>query len=138
MRLFPPVYLFGREALNDMSLGGYSIRRGDTVLMSQWLMHRDPRFFAQPEVFDPERWSAEFERTLPHYAYFPFGGGPRICVGRDVALVEAAVILATLTRQFGVSLNSSEEVAPWPTVTLRPPGAVWATAALSGVGANNH
>jgi cytochrome P450 len=126
MRLFPPVYLFGREAICSVPLGGHTIRKGDTVVMSQWVVHRDDRFYSEPGRFNPRRWSDEFERSLPRYAYFPFGGGPRVCIGKDVAMLEAAGVLATLASEFNVSLDNPGDVIPWPTVTLRPRGAVWA------------
>lgn len=127
MRLFPPVYLFGREATCSLGLGDFSIRKGDSVVMSQWVVHRDESYFANPLQFAPERWSPEFERTLPKYAYFPFGGGPRVCIGKEVAMLEASVVLATLASKFRLTLEDPTCVIPWPTVTLRPRGAVWAT-----------
>lgn len=127
MRLFPPVYLFGREARCSVQLGDYSIRKGDSVVMSQWIVHRDESYFPDPLVFDPDRWSAERERSLPKYAYFPFGGGPRVCIGREVAMLEAEQIISNLARRFTVSLDSPDGAEPWPTVTLRPRNAVWAT-----------
>jgi len=127
MRLFPPVYLFGREAMNSVQLGDFSIRKGDSVVMSQWIVHRDESYFPDPLVFEPDRWSVELERSLPKYAYFPFGGGPRVCIGREVAMLEAEQIISTLARRFTVNLESPEDVEPWPTVTLRPKNAVWAT-----------
>jgi cytochrome P450 len=126
MRLFPPVYLFGREATRSIQLGDYTIRKGDSVVMSQWVVHRDKRFYSEPTNFDPEGWSHDFEGSLPKYAYFPFGGGPRVCLGKDVAMVEATAVLATLAAEFNVSLESPGDLRPWPTITLRPHGAVWA------------
>lgn len=126
MRLFPPVYMFGREALRDISIADFTVRKGESVVMSQWIMHRDERFYAEPLQFRPERWTPEFERELPKYAYLPFGGGPRVCIGKEVAMLEAVSVLATLARGFRVKLESAGELRPWPTVTLRPPGPVWA------------
>jgi cytochrome P450 len=127
MRLFPPVYLFGREAMNSVRLGDYSIRKGDSVVMSQWIVHRDETYFPDALAFNPHRWSPAFEQALPKYAYFPFGGGPRVCIGKEVAMLEAEQIISTLSRRFTVHLESPEGVEPWPTVTLRPKDAVWAT-----------
>lgn len=126
MRLFPPVYLFGREAIGSVQLGDCSLRKGDSVVMSQWVVHRDENFYPNHERFDPDRWSPEFEQALPKFAYFPFGGGPRVCIGKEVAMVEATVILTTLASQFRVSLEDPSQLIPWPTVTLRPQGEVWA------------
>ena len=127
MRLLPPVYLFGREALQNVSLGDYQIHKGDTVVMSQWVVHRDPRFFDDPLDFSPSRWTPEFEQALPKYAYFPFGGGPRICIGKHVAMAEATLILADLARQFEVQIDDDCDLTPWPAVTLRPKNAITAT-----------
>jgi cytochrome P450 len=81
MRLFPPVYVIGREATSDLELGGYHVKRGYTVLMSQWVNHRDPKYFPDPEMFRPERWERGLAKRLPKFAYYPFGGGQRLCVG---------------------------------------------------------
>jgi cytochrome P450 len=89
MRIYPPVYLIGREAKEKLELGGYRVNKGDTVIMSQWVSHRDPRYFPDPEAFCPERWLAGLTKQLPKYAYFPFGGGPRLCIGNTFALTEA-------------------------------------------------
>ena len=80
MRVYPPVYLIGREPVSDVELGGYRVRRGTTVFMSQWVSHRDPKYFDDPEAFRPERWADGLARRLPKYAYYPFGGGPRVCL----------------------------------------------------------
>jgi cytochrome P450 len=120
MRLYPPAYSFGREAVIDTSIGGYSVPAGTQVYMAQWTMHRDPRYFNEPELFNPDRWSEEFEKQLPRYAYFPFGGGPRLCIGNQFAMMEAVLILATVARRFKLSLIKDHPVIPWPSVTLRP------------------
>jgi cytochrome P450 len=94
--------------------------------MSQWVVHRDESFYTAPLTFDPDRWTPEFERVLPKYAYFPFGGGPRVCIGKEVAMVEATGVLTALASEFNVSLEDPDGLTPWPTVTLRPKGEVWA------------
>jgi cytochrome P450 len=127
MRLYPPVYMFGREATCSLSLDETPVRKGDSVVMSQWVVHRDARYFPDPEEFKPERWTTDFERSLPKYAYFPFGGGPRVCIGKQMAMLEAVGVLAILAKKFSLSLESPQDVQPWPTVTLRPKGPVWAT-----------
>ena len=132
MRMFPPVFLFGREAICELDIGDYKIKKGDSVVMSQWIVHRDEQFYSRPTEFQPERWTAEFERTLPKFAYFPFGGGPRACIGKEVAMQEAKGALATLAGEFAVELEAPDEVVPWPTVTLRPRSAVWAKVTPQG------
>ena len=127
MRLFPPVYLFGREARSDVNLGDYRIQKGESVVMSQWIVHRDQSYYDRPNQFRPERWTPAFESQLPKYAYFPFGGGPRVCIGKEVAMLEAERIISTLAKRFSVELESPGDIEAWPTVTLRPKSAVWAT-----------
>lgn len=126
MRLFPPVYLFGREAVHDIDIGGYRISKGDSVVMSQWVVHRDEKYYPDSDRFCPDRWTPEFESRLPKYAYLPFGGGPRACIGKHVAMLEAELIVANLASEFSIHLESPDDVQPWPTVTLRPKSAVWA------------
>jgi cytochrome P450 len=120
MRLYPPVYAFGREALHDCEVLGYRIPARTTVFMSQWAMHRDPRWFAAPEKFDPDRWADGLAGRLPKFAYFPFGGGPRLCIGNTFALTEAVLVLAALARRFRFTLLPDQKVVPWPSMTLRP------------------
>jgi cytochrome P450 len=88
MRLYPPAYLIGREATVDCTIGGYHVPRGTTMLLPQWVVQRDARFFDEPERFRPERWGEERIKTLPKFAYFPFGGGPRICIGNQFAMMD--------------------------------------------------
>jgi cytochrome P450 len=124
LRLYPPGFVLGREALHDCELGGYHVPAGTTVFMSQWVMHRDPRFFEEPESFRPERWTEELARRLPRFAYFPFGGGPRRCIGDTFAQMEATLVLATLAQRFRFALASEQPVMPVPTFTLRPGGEI--------------
>jgi cytochrome P450 len=114
------VYLIGREATRDLELGGYRVRKGDTVFMSQWASHRDPRYFPDPEAFRPERWLDGLAQRLPHYAYFPFGGGPRVCIGNTFALMEAALILVTVGQRYQFTLCSQEPARLNPQITLLP------------------
>src|SRR5258708_35189785 len=88
--------------------------------MSQWVMHRDPRYFDNPEIFQPERWLGGLAQRLPKYAYFPFGGGPRLCIGNTFAMMESILILATIAQQVRVNLAPSYPVRPFPAFTLRP------------------
>lgn len=120
MRVFPPVYAIGRRSLADCEIGGYHVPGGTTFLMSQWVLHRDPRYFDEPEQFRPERWAAGLAKRIPKFAYFPFGGGPRVCVGNSFAMFEAVLVLATLAQRFRIQLAPGERVVPWATVTLRP------------------
>jgi cytochrome P450 len=124
MRLYPPAYVIGREAVAECEIGGWRVPAGATIFISQWAMHRDPRFFADPEAFRPERWTKELEETLPRYAYLPFGGGPRVCIGNRFAMMEAVLLLATVAQRFRLQLASAEEIQPFPSVTLRPTGGV--------------
>jgi cytochrome P450 len=120
MRLFPPVYTIGREAVAECEMGGFRIPAGMTLLMSQWVLHHDSRYFEEPEVFRPERWTAELTNKLPKFAYFPFGGGPRLCIGNWFAMQEAVLVLATMAARVHCKLVPEHPVEPWPSITLRP------------------
>jgi cytochrome P450 len=120
MRLYPPAYIFGRRALRECRLGDYDLPAQTTVLISQWVLHRDGRFFDRPEQFEPERWLTGLAQRLPRFAYLPFGGGPRGCIGNTFAMMEGVLILATLFPAFGFSLAPGPPVRPRPSVTLRP------------------
>src|SRR5438552_7524813 len=100
MRLYPPAWSLARTAAEDFEIGGYLVPAGSNVVMSQWIMHRDPRFFPSPEQFDPGRWFEEHTQRLPRFAYFPFGGGPRSCVGASFAMMEATLLLAAIAQRF--------------------------------------
>jgi cytochrome P450 len=88
--------------------------------MSQWVVQRDPRFFKEPDEFQPERWAGNLQQQLPHYAYFPFGGGPRLCIGNTFAMMESILVLATIARRFRFTLAPGAAVTPRPAFTLRP------------------
>ncbi len=120
MRLYPPAWIVGRRALADYPIGDYTLPARSIVLMSQYVMHRDPRYFPDPDRFDPERWTPEFKASLPRYAYFPFGGGPRQCIGENFAWMEAILLLATLARRWRLRPLPGQVVTPQPLVTLRP------------------
>jgi cytochrome P450 len=120
LRLYPPADVIGRETLADCEIGDVTVRKGTNIFMSQWVMHHDPRFFDQPEEFKPDRWTDEFERALPRFAYFPFGGGPRFCIGQNFALAEAALTLATICQRFRFSAVDAAPLELWPAITLRP------------------
>jgi cytochrome P450 len=120
MRLYPPAYGLGREAIRKCEIGGYPVPAGRTVFMYQWIVHRDPRWYDQPNEFLPGRWADGLAQRLPRFAYFPFGGGPRQCIGNTFAMMEAVLVLATIAQKFRVRLVPGHAVTLWPTITLRP------------------
>ena len=120
MRLYPPAYVIGREAIADCGIGGFAVPRGTTLLLPQWVVQRDPRFFDDPDKFKPERWGEEQIKTLPKFAYFPFGGGPRVCIGQQFAMMELTLILATIAQKFRFRMQPGATVTTLPTFTLRP------------------
>lgn len=120
LRLYPSAYGIGRHALHDIEWQGYRIPRGTNVVLSQWLTQRDARFFERPLEFTPNRWNPEFQRNLPHCAYFPFGAGPRVCIGNTFAMQEAILIIATIANRFRLQLPSNVSLQPLASVTLRP------------------
>lgn len=121
MRLFPPAWAVRRRAREAWTASGVDLPAGATITMSQYVVHRDPRWWDAPDDFRPERWLApDFERSLPRYAYFPFGGGPRLCIGQAFAQMEAGLLLATLAPGWRVRLAGP--VAPEASITLRPRG----------------
>lgn len=120
MRLYPPAWAIGRLAVEDHEVGGYRIPKGSLVLVSQFLMHRDARFFPDPERFRPERFTPEAKDTRPQFAYFPFGGGVRRCIGEGFAWMEATLMLATLARRWRLRAAPGHTVEMQPRITLRP------------------
>ena len=120
LRVYPTVWVIGREAIEPVELGGYRIPARTTVFMPQWVIHRDARWFGDPELFRPERWEMGLLQRIHRYAYFPFGGGPRICIGNNFALMEATLILATIARRYRLTLAPDAVITPLPTITLRP------------------
>ncbi|MFL5342997.1 MAG: cytochrome P450 [Gemmataceae bacterium] len=120
MRLYPPVYLVGREPLADRELGGYRVPRGTTLFMSQWVTQRDGRFYDDPLEFRPERWADGLAKRLPKYAYFPFGGGPRVCIGNGFAMMEAVLLLATFGQQYRFTVEPDPPVGFDLGITLMP------------------
>jgi cytochrome P450 len=110
----------GREAVGESQVGGYQMPAGSTALMSQWVVHRDPRYHHDPQRFAPDRWTAGYEKELPRFAYFPFGGGPRQCIGAGFAMAEACLVLAAVVQRFRMELAPVQNVEPYPSITLRP------------------
>ncbi|MDQ6925167.1 MAG: cytochrome P450, partial [Candidatus Eremiobacteraeota bacterium] len=128
MRLFPPAYAIGRMCVERTTVGGYAIEPGWGVLTSPWLAHHDARWWPEPDRFRPERWLDPNEAAnRPRFAYFPFGGGTRICIGEQFAWTEATLVLATLASRWSVALTPGRVPRPRGSVTLRPIGGVWAT-----------
>jgi cytochrome P450 len=120
MRLYPPAWGMARVAIEELEVGGYTIPKGCGVSMSQWVVHRDPRWFDAPEEFRPERWGSDLAKRLPRFAYFPFGGGPRQCIGNNFATMEATLLLASIAQRFRIRVVPEHPVVPMPTITLRP------------------
>ncbi len=120
MRLYPPAWGTARTAVKDHELGGYAVPKGSGVSFAQWTVHRDPRWYDAPDEFRPERWEGDLMKRLPRFAYFPFGGGPRQCIGNAFALMEAALILATIAQQYRFRLVEGHPVVPLASITLRP------------------
>jgi cytochrome P450 len=131
MRLFPPVYFFSREVVKTVEVAGCTMRPGAQVFLSPFLTHRDPRWFPNPTVFDPWRFSAENERNLPACAWFPFGAGPRACIGRGFALLEGTLVLAILLQRYRLEpAPGQSEPSPECQFTLHPKGGVRLCATL--------
>lgn len=124
MRLYPPAWFIGRYTIADVELGGYQIPKGSYISLSPFVVHHDPRWYPDPYAFRPERFAEGWDKTLPKYAYFPFGGGPRICIGNSFASMEAVLILATIGARYRFTLTDSAPVALEPLITLRPKGGV--------------
>jgi cytochrome P450 len=124
LRLFPPAYAVARSAVRDTEIGGFPVRKNDIVFIAQWLLHRDARWFPDPLRFDPDRFLPEREAQIPRYAYLPFGGGRRICIGNHFALTEGQIILNTIAQRFSMELVSQRQLKFEPLITLRPKGGI--------------
>jgi cytochrome P450 len=119
MRLYPPAWIIGRRAITEYQLGQYVAPPRSILVMSPYIMQRDPRFYADAERFDPDRWTPEFRAALPKFAYFPFGGGPRQCIGESFAWMELILLVATIAQQYRLRLVPGHPVEPQPLITLR-------------------
>ena len=124
LRLYPPAPAVPREAAGDVTIGGYDVRKGSIVTVNTYAIHRDGRFFNDPERFDPDRFAQGWEERIPRYAYIPFSGGPRVCIGNAFAMMEARLILATVAQRCKLSSEPLDEIAPIQLVTLKPGGPV--------------
>lgn len=120
MRLYPPAWIIGRQVAQPVDLDGEPLQPGVVVLMSQWVAHRQAKYFPNPQLFLPERWTAEFEKNLPKFAFFPFGGGNRVCIGEGFARTEATLVLATILQRWSYSALAQDFPTPLPRITLRP------------------
>jgi cytochrome P450 len=127
MRLYPPAWLFGRKALEDDVIGGYRIPAGSSLFLSPYLGHRDPRFWENPEGFDPDRFAPEITALRPKFAFFPFAAGPRMCIGNSFARMELQVIVAMVVQKFRLDLEAGHRVELAPQITLRPKNGVRVT-----------
>lgn len=126
MRMYPISWLFTRQPLQDITLGDYTVKKGSLLLVNAYSLHHDPRYFADPEQFIPERWTGDYEKRLPRGVYFPFGLGPRVCIGQQFALMEAKVALATVARHYRL-VTDQKQISPKDEGTLVPSGPVMAT-----------
>ena len=124
LRLYPPGWFVGRTVLADVRIGGYTLPKDSVVMLSQYVMHRDERYFEDPASFKPERWEGGLEGRLPRGAYFPFSAGDRHCIGEGFAWQEALLVLATLAERWRFELVPGQNIRPRPSVTLRPDGPI--------------
>ncbi len=121
LRFYPPLYILSRDVTEDVTIGGYRFKKGDMILISSYVMQHNPEYFDQPESFIPERFENNFMKSLPAFAYFPFGGGPRVCIGNHFAMMEAVFVLACIAKRYRIKLAPDHhEVTPLPSLTLRP------------------
>jgi cytochrome P450 len=120
MRVFPPVWAIGRETLEDLVIDGVRLPQGAQIVVAQWVLHRDARWFTDPLAFRPERWLDGLEERLPRHAYMPFGGGPRVCIGNHFAIMEAVLLLATVVARLELVATTPFPPRLLPSVTLRP------------------
>jgi cytochrome P450 len=120
LRLYPPAWAIGRKAKEEYTIGNYRIPADSILLVSPWVSHRDARWFVEPEKFDPDRWRPEIAETLPKFAYFPFGGGARVCIGERFAWTEGVLVLATLAQRWKMRLAPGQKVETKAVITLRP------------------
>jgi cytochrome P450 len=125
LRLYPPAWRIFRKTQESLEVGGYVLPAGSNLVMSQWVTQRDSRWFAEAEQFDPDRWSEERAAKVPRFAYFPFGGGPRVCIGAGFAMMEATLLLAAIAQRYRMRLAKGKRVETLGSITLRPKGGVW-------------
>jgi cytochrome P450 len=120
LRLYPPAWGFSRQAVADDEIGGYHVPRGSLVFLIPFVVHRRPKLWPDPCRFDPGRFAPEHEAARPRFAYIPFGGGPRGCIGNQFAMVEAQLIVAAVAQRYRLELVPDQDIRPEPLITLRP------------------
>lgn len=120
MRLYPPVWAYARRVVEACEIAGYPVKPGMELLACPWITHRDPRWFTNPDQFNPDRWANDLIKRIPTFAYFPFGGGSRICIGKAFAMMEASLILAAVAQKYHMTLISKDSIEPWASISLRP------------------
>ena len=120
MRMYPPAWAMGRQVLSDYEVGGYVAPAESIILMSPWVMHHNPRYYPDPLRFDPERWTPQNREARPKFCYFPFGGGPRVCIGEGFAWMEGVLLLAAIAQRWQMRLEAGHRVEMRPLITLRP------------------
>jgi len=120
MRLYPPVYVMFREPVVDVKLGGYRVPEGAAIMLPQWAVHRSPRWWTEPDQFDPDRWTRERRADRPRFAHFPFGGGPRACIGKQFSLLEAKIILAVIGQEYRLDYGRDEPFDLRGSLTMHP------------------
>jgi cytochrome P450 len=120
MRCYPPAWVIGRRVIADYKVGAYTLPAGSICMLSQYVTHHDPRWYPDPMRFDPERWTPEAQEQRPKFAYYPFGSGPRVCIGEGFAWMEGILLLATLAQRWRMQLDPAQKIALQPVVTLRP------------------
>jgi cytochrome P450 len=125
MRLYPPAWTIGRQSIETTVIGGHSYPAGTSVFISPWILHRDVRHFEHADAFLPDRWMDDLRQRLPRFAYMPFGGGPRICIGQRFAMMEAVLIIATMLQKIEAEWQGRSAIKPQSSITLRPKGGVW-------------
>jgi cytochrome P450 len=125
LRLYPPAWGFGRTALQSDTFGQYTVPAGGLVIISPYVMHRSPRLWDRPEAFDPDRFLPAAAAARPKFAYVPFGSGPRMCIGANLAMMEAPLIVASLLRRFEISLPPDTNLEASPRLSLRPKATIW-------------
>lgn len=124
LRLYPPAWIIVRQPVEDATVGGYVIKKGTTVFVSPYAIQHDPRYYPEPERFNPERFAPGYEEKIPNYAYIPFSGGQRICIGNSLAMMEARLIVATIMQRFRLSYETEYPVKSKALLTLVPDGGI--------------
>src|SRR5438270_803771 len=120
MRLYPPAWAVGRQALEDHRFGEFHVPKDSMVLCAQWVMHKDVRYYSEPQKFIPERWTPEAKASRPKFSYFPFSAGPRQCIGESFAWMEGVLLLAIFAQRWKLRLEPGHRIVPLPAITLRP------------------